>query len=456
MKPDHPLLRCAGIAMVALFLAAITGRLSVHVVNDTPSYIEYPFDSLAAAMLSIRTPGYPIFLTLVQSTVGLSAVPVIQVLLHAIASWCLCEELMRRKMPIGPALLSAFCVLVGCTAADHLNTISTDAPAASLGVLTAALLMKACRTDRRRDAVFCAVLAVLTLFVRPAYLYLIPWLAVAGWLLGRRRSVVDPADSAARSAGWVGAKVAIAVTLLVLGWMGARKMVVSDFGIVPFGHQNLSAILVQTVPPSQLRTLPGPSGQLGRAIADELQRGEFQLPAEAGGGIPTMTIESQWGQINYEVVWPLAREIESQHQAGGEVPFQVGVHHRIAALNRSIVSVAPQAYARWLLLAMRRSVWGTAANLAMHPLFLLMILIGLVRIVVSAARRASIGPVQVPAAWGDFALVGISYAVFAIAFVSLTSPPIGRFADAGAIFLPALVASLFVPVEQVDRDGSQS
>ncbi|MCS7467970.1 hypothetical protein NZK35_15050 [Stieleria sp. ICT_E10.1] len=445
MKRNAPAVRWILFALTGFTLAAVSGRLSVHTVNDTPSYVNYPLNSLTDALLSIRTPAYPIALSIIDATVGLSWVPLLHVLLHATASWILAEALIGRGMPLRSAAAAAGCVLVGCTAADHINTVSTDAPAASLGVITAALLINASGTRSTPQAIACAVAAVLTIFVRPAYLFLIPWIAVAGWLLSHRREAHNAAETMETTlppSRRLGFKLALSVAVVVVGWMCFRKLVVSDFGIAPFGHQNLSAILVQTVSPQTLRDLPGESGELGRAVADELKRKGFQLPGPTGGSLPTLTIEEQWGQINYGVVWPLARDPFAQRDAVGLVAPQVAVHRRIGDFNRAILSRSPGGYLRWLLLAVRRGVWGTAANLAMHPIFLPMILLGLLGLLIKATKQPTLGPIVFPSGWNAFAVVAISYVIFNVGFVILSSPPLGRFADAAAIFLPGLIASV--------------
>ena len=443
MNSNGGIVRLIVFCILGLTLAAISGRLAVHTVNDTPSYLNYPLESLSDAMLSIRTPGYPVFLALVSATFGITLLPVLQVLLHAVASWALGEELLHRGMPRRSALINAFCVMIGCTAADHVNTVSTDAPAASLGVMVAVALMRAYRTRSTADAVLGAVLATLTIFVRPAYLFLIPWLAFTGWLLARRQIASDDTPhSESKSMQFQGLKMACGIMVVVLGWMLLRQFVVSDFGIAPFGHQNLSAVLVQTVPPGTLRELPGQPGELGRRVADQMQAQGFESPDSENRSIPTLLLESQWGEINYGVIWPIAKEMDRQQGGPEAIAPAIRVHRRIGAMNRAILSAAPSGYLRWLLLASRRAVGGTAANIAMHPIFLAMILSGLVGLIIRACTVKSLGPVCIPHGWPAFAIIAISYAIFSIGFVILSSPPIGRFADAGAIFLPGLAASL--------------
>ena len=112
------------------------------------------------------------------------------------------------------------------------------------------------------------------------------------------------------------------------------------------------------------------------------------------------------------------------------------------ALNWAILAAAPENYLRWLMLATRRAAWGTVANVVMHPLFLGLTVIGMFVLLFRACTRQTLGPVFIPEGWGTLAIVAVSYAVLGIGFVILTSPPLGRFADASAILLPSLVVCL--------------
>ncbi|KAA5545958.1 hypothetical protein FYK55_03330 [Roseiconus nitratireducens] len=443
------LLRFALLALIGLTLAAVSGRLAVHTVNDTPSYVDYPFESLDQALSSIRSPGYPLFLRLVELTVGLDAVPLLQLLLHVLAVWVLIEELLARQMAAPAAWMAALCVLVGCTAADHLSTISTDAPAASLGVICAVGLMHATRTGSRAVWIAAGVCCLLTIAVRPAYLFLIPWFAVVGWMLAVHddRLVPDPAgDTSSRQRPrYHGCVVAAVVLVALLSWMALRKVRVGEFGLLPFGHQNLSAVLVQTVSPQTLRGLSGDGGELASRVADRLEQDGYELPVD--GGLPTMTLEAQWDRINYFVILPIAQDLERDRDAGGSGdPFNVRVHRRIGAMNRQILASHGRGYLRWLPLAARRAVWGIVADIAMHPVFLAMILLGGLTLVVRITMHPNRSPLHVPEGWTALTLVGLTYAGFKLALIILSSPPLGRFADAAAIFLPAVLGSFVIGI----------
>lgn len=435
MKRNESAIRWGVYAVLGVVLAAASGRLTFHLVNDSPSYLEYPLGNLTEMLLSIRTPGYPVLVAMVRSTLGLSAMPIVQVLLHATAAWALGEELQRRSMPARGAVAAALCVLVGCTAMDNISTISTDAPGASFGVLTAVLLMQASRKGGTGSWIACGLLGLVAIAIRPAYLFLLPWMTVAGWMLVKH----DGGSQWRRTAGF---RVSLVVFLVLIGWMSLRKSVVNDFALVPFGHQNLSAILVQTVPLETLRSLTGDGGELSVRVADELEQECYESPGQ-GGGLATLTIERQWDVINYHVILPIARELELQRSEPKD-HLNVRVHRRVAAMNHQILSASKRGYARWLLLGMRRAAWGVAANLVMHPIFLGAIVISIAWLWVRCLSDTPLNPLVIPKGWSAFAIVAITYAAMKIGFVILTSPPLGRFADAGAIFLPGLVACLFV------------
>jgi hypothetical protein len=129
----------------------------------------------------------------------------------------------------------------------------------------------------------------------------------------------------------------------------------------------------------------------------------------------------------------------------------IASHRQIAIMNREIISAYPQRYGRWLLLAIRRACWGTAANIVMHPVFLFAILfavlITFLRILhLLSPRTGTLGSNQESLSASQAGIdvlfiVASTYFALHVALVILTSPPLGRFADAAAIFIPAWIAA---------------
>ncbi len=426
------------VAQFLLFFGAlavvfqVTGRLQVQLVADSPSYIDYPVHSFDAALRSQRTPGYPILIQVVQRTLGLPAMPLVHLLLLATAAWMLRGELLQWGSTRSRSLAAALAVALGCTAFDNLAIVSTDAPTAALGVLTAASLMRWARNKGSIvSAIPVAILASLAIAFRPAYLFLLPWTFVAGTMLMvlRRRSECVSLVGAAGKAS-----VVVGLALIpVLAWVSLRGFVVGDFGLVPFGQQNLAGVTVQLVTDEELRATEGEPRQLAWEVLR--QRDRF---LESGGrlaeGDPgaTMTYEMRWNDYIWYIVVPAAERLYPGDN--------LATHGVIGSLNRDIIARFPWRYARWLLLASRRAVWVVVADIVMHPLFLL----GGALLIVWEFRRLLVGidrsPHQVDSGLDALWVVAVTYAALKIGLIIATSPPLGRFADAAAILIPAWIA----------------
>ncbi len=422
-----------------LALAYLTARLTPHYVDDSPSYVEYEFASLDQICRATRMPGYPLWLLLLKKTMGIQFVPAAQVILHATAAWLLYRELAQWAVPMAARLAAAIAVAIGCTAADHVHTVSTDLIAASLGVMTATAVLRWARLDGAAVSWLPVVLAaVAVIFIRPAYLFLIPWIFVAGALLRHLKG------TSWRSAWLSSGTVSLIAVLPIIAWMTLRLAVVGDFAVLPFGHQNLAGILIQLVSDEELQDV---GGELGTAIVAAKQQYDAEIGFAEGEPGATMTIDARWHPMMWSVAFPASVKV-----AGDDL---IDSHRALATLNKSIIKRYPLRYARWLLKSARRGAWAIAADIVMHPAFLvaisLMILVILKRAVVGRA---------VPISWEQteglraLTIVTWTYVIAKVGFVILTSVPIGRFSDAAAIFIPAWVAVVFL--EAFHRPAKES
>ena len=261
----------ATLVVVSLGLAGLTGRLSPHTVADTDSYLQYPLDSFESALLSIRTPVYPLFLKLTESVMGLAAVPALAWILACVAAWWLAVELKRWSAPTRSVWAAAFAIVFGCTFLDHQSTLATDAIAASMGVVTVGCLLRWIRCGRRlAGGMAVAIAVIIAIMIRPAYLSLIPWVWMVGTLLRSPDPQQAPDPQRAPDSQWApdspsirslmsrlgrSSLIALAVVLFLLGWMTTRLVVVNDFGLLPFGHQNLAGLTLQFVDDAELRQI---------------------------------------------------------------------------------------------------------------------------------------------------------------------------------------------------------
>ncbi len=413
--------------------ALITDRLTLKMVPDSPSYIEYPFESLDAAFRSIRTPAYPVMVRLVTATFGVVAIPLMQLVLHATAAFLLIRELQRWGTSNAVTWAVGLAVALGCTFVDNVSILSTDCAAASVGVVTVAMLMRWIRLARQWSAALpVIVMCVLAIAIRPAYLAIIPWIAIAGTV------ITFPEQPESRQLSWFKrAVLAVGLSVLcfvpIVGWMSLRGVVVGDFGLLPFGHQNLAGITIQLASDDELLAGKSETRDLAAAIVDRknilLESEPWLALGDAGA---TMTIENRWDSYVWHAIVPAAASIHGRDT--------IANHRAIAALNRDIINRYPLRYCRWLVLAARRAVWGSAANILMQPIFLMGLLVVVSLQLWKVLRGAPRDMSGQDAGLDALFLVAVSYFICMAGFVILTSPPLGRFADAAAIFIPAWIA----------------
>ncbi|MEP0345973.1 MAG: hypothetical protein ABJE27_14480, partial [Rhodopirellula bahusiensis] len=150
------------------------------------------------------------------------------------------------------------------------------------------------------------------------------------------------------------------------------------------------------------------------------------------------------------VVIPAAEEITNRSTMGSDMSpdmQRVHQHQLLAELDRTIVRGYPLRCLRWIALAIRRGVWGSVADMLMHPIFFV-VTMGLA--VAACVASIRFNPMKTTDSLREHASnraglaaltwLALSYWLFKIAFVSLTSPPIGRFSDAAAMWLPVWIA----------------
>lgn len=453
------------LALIAICL--VSGRWQPHLVSDSASYREYPFSPVDAMVRSTRSPVYPAALRAAQAittseNAALQLVVFAQILVQAVAVSLLMIELIKWGLVFWTALATAATIAIGCPFWDNISTISTDAAAISVGVLAAVCILRGWRIGfSLRLALGLGICILLAISLRPAYLYLLPWTA----LMLLCRGGGQPASWRRRCRDAI---LALSVPAVVLfGWCLFRFSIAGDFSLLPFGHQNMAAVTTQLLDNEELQSLPGETGELAREIARR------RIAVSTGVKVPVMehvrlsgdgldlrvtsdpalradsymTLENRWDAMTYLVVIPAAAAV------AGDDP--IAQHRLLAQLDQQIVRSYPDRYARWWLLAVRRGMWGSVANMVMHPIFLAVIVTVAAATVLccvwpqsfSGVTRSKLATEYLrrnAAAIRAIALIAISYAASGLAFVALTSPTIGRFSDAAFVFVPGLVVILTV------------
>ncbi|MCR9211126.1 MAG: hypothetical protein NXI28_23095 [bacterium] len=441
----------------------MTNRFAPHLVPDSPSYTGYSFESAEPIATQIRTPGYPVLVRFAKTLANASAdqgfwtnqaLVILHIGLQAIAVGFLAVELAAWNFSRRTIVIAASVFAIGCTFWDHVNTIATDAPAMSLAAMIGISVLRIWRTDLTpRICIAMGVLTTIVIAIRPAYLFLIPWLMLSVF--------VRPNDMFSRRLIQAIAVGSVPV-LALLAWCTFRGVTVDDFGVLPFGHQNMAAVTTQLLDAEELEALPGRLGELGKEIADrriEMAAGD-RAAADGLDLRPIVdaapradsytTIENRWDAMTYMVVIPAVEAVANQSpEVSDKSPGlqRVHQHQLLAELDRTIVRSYPVRYLRWIALAIRRGVWGSVADMLMHPIFFV-VTVGLAVAACVASIRFNSMKTAEPfrahasnqAGLAALSWLALSYWLFKIAFVSLTSPPIGRFSDAAAVWLPVWIA----------------
>ncbi len=422
-----------GFALPLLLFAAATGRLTPHFVDDTPSYVDYPFYSLTAALQSIRTPGYPLFLKLCEGFGNFAIVPLAQLLIHVSAVSTLVVEWRLWGLGRRSSWIMGYALTFSCTVIDHQSTVATDCLAMSVAMFGLASVCRWARLGSAWSAAITpALLTSLAIFIRPAYLSMIPWLAIVGLLLSTSPGV--RARPLRLKDGLVRSLVMMLIAILPIGgWTLLRGLTVDSYRFLSFGNANLAGITVQLLTPNELESLSDSPRDLVLGINRNAARYDRQAD------LPAMTLENQWNDLVWQVIVPV------NAQATTDALLQ---EERLAALNHEILTRYPERYARWLLLGMRRAVWGSFANAAMNPPLLLLLLAAIAALAhhcywgqplpMGHDEETSVRSLRM--IW----LVALSYFFVMSGFIVLTSPPLGRFADAAAVYLPAAAVGTFL------------
>jgi hypothetical protein len=345
----------------------------------------------------------------------------------------------------------------------YLSTLTADALASSLAIMTVGFLVMAVAKGRRPDwrwACFTAALFA-TYQTRPAYLFL-PLLApILGLGLkalldarGRngeedawRRTSLQPDAAKApwdrvERTGWRRAGTALCVASLapLLAFCTVRWAVVGQFSLVSFGGHNFAGLVGQFLDEDLATELPPETRPLAAAA---LARQRALTPNEPlrlpGPGLRYSAVENRWDRTTWNVFAPAAKELYPGDQQE--------VNSRLRDLAIAIVRARPGLYALWLAKAFLQGARLIVAEILLNPayfLFIASLLAAHTSYVVQRLRRP-LDRAELDAesftALNSLLLASVSFAAAKLTLVVVTTPPQGRFMDAAGVLLPTVIAA---------------
>ncbi len=453
----HPLTLLALQALLVAVLFEGRGWLGSIRHPDTASYAwSLPVErTLEERLAHYRTVGYPFFLRALGAVgLGWEAIPEAQLAVYlgaVLLLWSGATACWGRPWlalaAATPLLYLDFLSLVPFVQPDFLS--------GGLAIAATGLLLHL--VARPGSVLLWASLAVAvfaTYQVRPAAVFLVAWVPLAGAALGWLRRDLSPRRLALRAAG-----LAAATVLPWLAFATLRLVLVGHFGLVAFGGYNLSALASCFVDEALIRELPAPHARLARQIyGKRLARGWG--PLELGGD--TLPCFEQYNEnlwrINAGTVWDGLRAQRRRQRAGrgdaGDLPAlpeRVFVNERLDGFARAVIAARPRLYLQWVVDAGRyglsqlpEEAWIRWPALLLPPAAAAAWLAGRRR---GAARGSPAGK---PPAWRPLAglwLLGGGYFVAYLVLTCLVSYPFQRYFLSIALLLPCpLAASLFEAV----------
>ncbi len=399
-------------------------------------------------LAAIRTPGYPLLLKGVRAACPeLGCLPEAQLLLHGLASLALCAGLLAFGLSPLAALVASGLVATAPLAETFVPWVMSDLPGASLGVLAVAALL-ACVT---RPGVWSwsalAGASLLAWLIRPAYLFLVPLLPLAGlcfalahegrsaWRRALRRTLLP---------------LGLASCLPLLLWCGLRLALLGSFAPVSFTGFNLIGLTASWLTEPMVARLPPEHQELAATIlAERTARGMAPVDATTSYAAWRSQFDSNvWG-LSAEAARLLGRdELAKVHKPRRVTLLRdVEADRRLLGLSFALVRERPQLYARWLregwAIALRRfrssylAAWSTRL-LGLGWLALLF------RHLLARRHQPIPASARPEPPWRSlgFLAFALAYCLASLALSLALEPPQIRYLDAAGILLPgALVAA---------------
>jgi hypothetical protein len=455
----HPGLWLAALLIGVFLYWDSVGYLVAHRHADSFSYIRAAGpESLEQALSYHRTAGYPLLVDLLQDgskrtfELRYRALIVFQAVTYLVATWLLWYAV---RCYAGSGWL-AFAFAAPLPFAGVVRTVWNVGPdflAAAL-VVTATALLLWIADSRPRWWVLApfAVAVFLCYQMRPAGMFLVGFLPLAGVLLSISAGVTSP-----RRLARLGTGLAAATLLPFLAFSALRWAVVGHFGVVSFTGSNQAAVAMCFLDTALTRELPPDVQPLARQVLKRRQQRGWR----AMGAYDDPEL---WFEQYSDNVWGIGRASarsavfrERGADAGeptppGERSFWVEQDARLEELARAILIRRPGLYARWFhaaigygLTQLRDVTWIVV------PCCLLVLSLPFAAWRVELGRRRPVRSHALAQAERRRRLMGlgivsVTYFAVYLSAVSLVSFPFDRYLTSMTLFLPGLACSLVFEV----------
>ncbi len=318
--------------VVSWLLMKATGRFELDLEPDSASYLEFDWSSWHSIFSGIRTPGYPLFIEVVERLSSREAIPYAQWGIGILAGLMFGYGLLRVGFESRSAVVCCAVLFFSRSLWDMSSTVASDSLAISLAILAMGCFLV---TMIERPVLWAwGLLAVLTMaayLVRPAFLFmLVLWPTLGPWIhlwVYRRSWITTFRRLLVYSALTFGC---------FFGYCGLRMMVVGEFGFVSFAGYNLIGISGQYLKEDEVERLPEDLQELARRmIANRVHIDDYSPPD---------TFETMVFLYN-ATIWKTA--VPAAESLYGNDTVQV--NQKLKELAAELIRMHPQEYRRWLV-----------------------------------------------------------------------------------------------------------
>lgn len=307
-----------------------SGHLEPVVEPDTQSYLDFEFSSARVILSQTRTPLYPLFL----QVVGVRLAPEVQAAAYLLASVLFGYGLRRAGFAEFAAALCAVTLMFGRGLFDLAGLLTADSLAISTAIVTTACFL-ACLGKEGRTLAWSglSLLTLITVLIRPAYLFLIPLWPLLGVLLD---GLVLRRGAGGRVVLMRGAALACAAVGPFLAWATLRLLIAGHWGLVSFGGYNIAGVAVQFVDEEFAEAAPADLQPLCRRILDARARLDGVRAPDSFDAMEAMFNPSVW-----QIAVPAARELTDDDP--------VATNRLLSRLSLQVIRHDPGRYVQWLI-----------------------------------------------------------------------------------------------------------
>lgn len=411
-----------------------SGMLNSVQTYDSVGYRQMSWSSVSDIFGGIRTPGYPAYLSLLDGLApGLDLIAAGHFVAYSIGILVFYSGLVAATGSALHSAAAASAAIYTRILFGYVSVIATDTFAAGLALAVCGMLLRHLAAPGKRNSLVLAILVACAWLVRPAYLFLIPFVPLAAWA-----AYPTLAKRSSKSRAWHAQTGLLLVVFPLVAYCSLRLVTVGRFGIVSFGGFNLIGIAGQFLTD---RDVPSLSPDLHTLARTAIERRRIVPPADPElAALPTTNyarMEAEYDPTIWRVFNPQVAEQTNQSA--------VELNSKLRRLAQELIRLHPREYLIWVIKAVRQATRKIAWDFADNPFGFLLVAFSVTAIAVrSMWNRTPAACIPASPSLALCTRLALLYCLLNLAVVIPVCPPLGRFTDSATLLLACPVTVLLI------------